>query len=101
MGGRATDQWSYSTGATGVNDFRCHPAAQQRIIVFMADKEVPAVPFQKKTKKYGTVTVTALCPSPSGGLAEITCMTSQHGKLEEGAPFWVRAKLVLGHDLLK
>lgn len=67
----------------------------------MATSEVPAVPFEKKTKKYGVVKVLTLSPSESGGLAEITCLTSQQGVLEESAPFWVRAKMVLGHDLYR
>lgn len=59
----------------------------------MADKAVPSVPFEKKTKKYGTVTVIALSPNNSGGLAEVV--------IGDGAPFWVRAKMVLGYDLTR
>jgi hypothetical protein len=51
----------------------------------------PPVPFERKTKKYGVVTVLAIQPSTMGGLVEID--DGDH------APFWVRAKSVLGSDL--
>lgn len=52
---------------------------------------VPAVPFEIKTKKWGKVTVTALRSSDKGGLVEIDD--------QEHAPFWVRAKSILGFDV--
>jgi hypothetical protein len=51
----------------------------------------PPVPFERKTKKYGVVTILAIEPSTQGGLVEI----DDH----DHAPFWVRAKAALGSEL--
>jgi len=57
----------------------------------MEDKVVPPVPFEKKTAKYGVVTVLEIERNDKGGLAYI-----QEG---DHQPFWVRAKMVLGFDV--
>lgn len=54
------------------------------------DKAIPAVPFEKKTKKYGTVTVLEIKPTSSGGLVLID--DGDH------LPSWVRAKSALGEE---
>lgn len=55
--------------------------------------EFPAVPFEIETKKFGKVTVTAVNPSDKGGLVEVD--DGDH------APFWVRAKTILGIDVYR
>jgi len=59
----------------------------------MTAETLPELPFECKTKKYGTVQVTAYTRTDKGGLVEID--DGEH------APCWCRAKDVLGFDLYR
>jgi hypothetical protein len=54
-------------------------------------QDLPELPFEHKTKKWGVIQVTAISGTDKGGLVEID--DGNH------APFWVRAKEVLGFDV--
>lgn len=56
----------------------------------MDEQSLPTLPFEKKTKKWGTVQVIAIEPSDKGGLLQID--DGDH------APLWVRARDALGQD---
>lgn len=51
---------------------------------------LPPLPFTKKTKKYGTVTVVAIQRTDKGGLVQIDD--------EDHAPCWVRYKDIFGEE---
>jgi hypothetical protein len=59
----------------------------------MANKELPAVPFERKTKKWGMVTVLEIMPTDAGGLIRV----AEGDHME----FWARAKDVLGEPIYK
>lgn len=59
--------------------------------VFKETKELPALPFELKTKKWGTVVVEAIEHTDKGGLVLIS--ENDH------MPFWAKALDVLGHEV--
>ncbi len=57
----------------------------------METKELPALPFERKTKKYGMVTVMDILSTEQGGLVQIA--EGDH------MPFWCHAKDILGFEV--
>jgi len=59
----------------------------------MDKAELPQLPFERKTKRWGMVTVLDTHPTESGGLVKI----AENDHME----FWARAKDVLGVPLYR